>query len=116
MNSNEEVLNIVFKIRDSIEYEMDEVGIVTVLEKQDHKIQNFFRRLKFNIPMYKKIQLDEYSSAVFVQIDGIRNIKEIGENLEGKFGEKVQPLYERLLVFLNHIDINCKYIEKVERK
>lgn len=113
MKSNEEVLSIVFRVCDDIEYEVDKDGIVTILHKQDHKIQKFFRKLKFKIPMYKKITLDEYGSATFLLIDGQRNVKEIGENLELKFGDKVQPLYERLLLFINHIDVNCKYIEKV---
>lgn len=111
---NDEILNMRFKICDNIEYEVDGNGIVTVLEKQDHKIQRFFRKLKVKIPMYKKITFDEYSSEVFLQIDGNKTVKEIGEELEAKFGDKVQPLYERLLVFLNHIDINCKYIERIE--
>lgn len=111
---NDEILNMRFKICDNIEYEVDENRIVTVLEKQDHKIQRFFRKLKVKIPMYKKIAFDEYSSEVFLQIDGNKTVKEIGEELEAKFGDKVQPLYERLLVFLNHIYINCKYIERIE--
>lgn len=114
MSNNEEILNTIFKICDHVEYEIDENGIVTVFEKQNHKIQKFFRKLKFKIPMYKKIRFDEYSSEVFSQIDGIKTVKEIGENLEVKFGEKVHPLYERLLVFLNHIDVNCNYIEKIK--
>lgn len=111
---NDEILNMRFRICDNIEYEVDENGIVTILEKQDHKIQRFFRKLKIKIPMYKKITFDEYSSEVFLQINGTNTVKEIGEDLEKKFGEKVQPLYERLLVFLNHIYLNCKYIEKIE--
>jgi hypothetical protein len=59
------------------------------------------------------MELDEYSSEVFLLIDGNRTVEEIGIHLERKFGDKINPLYERLLVFLNHIDINCKYIEKV---
>lgn len=113
MKTNEDVLSIVFKISDGTQYEVSEVGIVTVLEKQDHKIQNFFRKLKFKIPMYKKIELDEYSSAVFLAIDGKQTVEEIGKVLEDKFGDKVNPLYERLLVFLNHIEANLKYIEQV---
>lgn len=113
MKTNEDVLNIVFKVCDYIEYEVSEDAIVTILEKQDRKIQNVFRKLRFKIPMYKKMELDEYSSEVFLQIDGYKTVKEIGENLEEKFGEKVNPLYERLLVFLNHIEVNCKYIEKI---
>ena len=112
--NNDEVLNLKFKICDHIKYEVDKNRRVTVLEKQDHKIQKFFRRLRFKIPMYKKIMLDEYSSEVFMQIDGIKTVKEIGEILEGRFGEKIYPLYERLFIFLNHIYINCKYIEEVE--
>ncbi len=112
--NDDEILNIRFRICDNVEYKVDEDRRVTVFEKQDHRIQRFFRRLKFKIPMYKEITLDEYSSEVFMQIDGSKTVKEIGENLEVKFGEKVQPLYERLLVFLNHIYVNYDYIKRIE--
>ncbi len=114
MESNEEVLNLRFKICDNVEYKVDENRLVTILEKQDHKIQRFFRKLKFKIPLYKEIDFDEISSEVFLQIDGDKTVKEIGDNLEKKYGEKVNPLYERLLIFLNHIYINCEYIEKID--
>lgn len=113
MKTNEDVLNLVFKISDGIEYEVSKEGIVTILEKQDYKVQNFFRKLKFKIPTHKKIELDQYSSAVFLEIDGKKTVEEVGKKLELKFGEKVNPLYERLLLFLNHIETNCKYIEKI---
>lgn len=114
MESNEEILSLKFKICDNLQYEVNDNGIVTIFEKQDHKIQRFFRKLRFKIPLYKKIALDEMSSEVFLLIDGKRTVKEIGENLEMKYGDKVNPLYERLLVFLNHIHINCEYIERVK--
>lgn len=113
MDSNEEVLNLRFKICDNIEYKVDENRIVTIIEKQDHKIQKFFRKLKFKIPLYKEIDFDEISSEVFLQIDGDKTVKEIGSNLEKKYGDKVNPLYERLLIFLNYIYRDCKYIKKV---
>jgi mannose-6-phosphate isomerase class I len=113
INSNEDVLNIIYKISEKIEYEVDKDNIVTVLEKQEHKVQNFFRKLKFKIPEYKKTSLDEYGSCIFLLIDGKKTVKDIGESLDVKFGEKVHPLYERLLLFLNHIEVNCNYIEKV---
>ncbi len=111
-NGNQEILNIIFKISDGLEYEVSADQIVTILLKQDHKIQKFVRKLKFRIPEYKKTSLDEYGSYVFLLIDGKRTVKEIGENLEAKYGDKAHPLYERLLLFLNHIDVNCHYIEK----
>lgn len=110
--NNEDALKLVFKISDSIEYEVDD-KIVTVLEKQDHPIQKFFRKLKFRIPLYKKIKLDEYGSFVFLQIDGEKTVEEIGKNLEEEYGESTHPLYERLLMYLNHIHVNCNYIERI---
>ncbi|MBU3213647.1 PqqD family protein [Clostridium estertheticum] len=112
LENNEDVLNIIFKIFHDLEYELDKDNIVTVLEKQDHKLQRVFRKLNFKIPDYKKTSLDEYGSCVFLQIDGKKTVKDIGENLEAKYGDKAHPLYERLLLFLNHIDVNCHYIEK----
>lgn len=114
MKDNEEILNLKFRICDNVNYKIDDNGIVTVFEKQDHKIQKFFRKLRFKIPLYKEITFDEISSEVFTQIDGIKTVKEIGEYLEVKFGEKINPLYERLLTFLNHIYVNCNYIEKID--
>lgn len=112
MENNEDVLNLVFKKSENVEYEVSEDGVVTILEKQNHKIQNLFRKLKFKIPMYKKMELDKYGSYIFLQIDGKKSVKDIGENLELKYGEEIHPIYERLLLFLNHINVNCQYIEK----
>lgn len=113
LQSNEDVLNIIYKIFDTLEYEVDKDNIVTIIEKQDHKVQKFFRKLKFKIPESKNITLDEYGSWIFLQIDGEKNVKDIGDSLEAKFGDKVHPLYERLLLFLNHIEVNCHYIKKI---
>lgn len=110
--NNDDILNLIFKISNNINYETNN-DTVTIFEKQDHFIQKFFRKLKFKIPMYKKIELDKYSSFVFLQIDGKKTVKEIGSNLENTYGEDSHPLYERLLMFLNHIECNCKYIERV---
>lgn len=112
MNNNEEVLNIVFKIEDTIEYEIED-GIVTVLQKQDHAIQKFLRKLKIKIPLYRRTKLDKYGSFIFLQIDGEKTVEEIGKNLEAEYGEDTHPLYERLLMYLNHIHVNCNYIERV---
>lgn len=110
--NNTDVLNLVFKVSSNVDYEIND-DLVTIIEKQDHFIQKFFRKLKFKIPMYKKIELDKYSSFVFLQIDGKNTVEDIGCNLESAYGEDSHPIYERLLVFLNHIEVNCKYIERV---
>ena len=62
--NNEDSLNVVFKISNSIDYEVKD-KIVTILEKQNHPIQNFFRKLKFRIPLYKKINLMNMAASFF---------------------------------------------------
>ena len=113
MRTNEEILNLKYEISPSLDYRIDGNGIVTILEKQDHKIQKIFRKLNFKIPMYKKISLDEYASFVFLQIDGNKSVEKIGETIHSFYGDDAHPLYERLLLFLNHIDVNCNYIMKI---
>lgn len=113
MKTNEDILNLKFKICDNINYTIDKNGVVTLLEKQDHKIQKILRKLKFNIPMYKEIELDEYCSTVFIMLNGKNTVEEVGKNLDLKYGNKVYPLYERLLLFINHIYTDCNYIEMI---
>jgi len=112
MRTNKDILNLIFEVSPHLEYEINEQGCVTILEKQDHKIQNFFRKLNVKIPLYKKISFDEYASFVFLQIDGTKKVEEIGKCIESVYGDDAYPLYERLLLFLNHIDVNCNYIKK----
>lgn len=114
MNNNEEVLSLKFKICDNVKHKINTNGIVTLIEKQDHKIQNFLRKFKFKIPIYKEIELDEYCSTVFIMLNGEHTIKEIGEILNNKYGDRIYPLYERLLVFINYIYIDCRYIEIIK--
>ena len=104
-----------YQIRDDLEYKVDEKNIVTIIKRQDHWVQRFFRKLRFKIPEVTYIKLDAYSSFIFLNIDGNRTVKEIGEIMDEKYGEEAKPLYERLLLFLNHIEVNAKYIVRIEK-
>lgn len=55
----------------------------------------FFRR-----PRYTYIELDEFGSFIWKQIDGSRSVYEIGQLVKERFGEEAEPLYERLTQFL----------------
>ena len=46
-------------------------------------------------------------------LNGENNIKDIGEKLEFLYGDNVYPLYERLLTFINHINVDRNYIERI---
>lgn len=113
METNEQVLAMVFKIRDGQVYEVTDYGSVIMKIKQDHLFQRIFRKLGKHIPEYKGTELDALGSFVVLQLDGKRTVGEVGELVEAEFGED-EYLYERLLLFLNHIHVNEKYISLVE--
>lgn len=106
-------LKTVFKLVDRIEVTEDESGIVTLKQPQDHGIQELLRRLKFKIPKYSKLTLDEYGSFVIKQMDGTATVETIGIHLTEKFGSSVEPLYERLIPYLEYLEKNRHLIEKV---
>lgn len=113
IKTNEDVLNIVYQHNDGLEYDVDEQGIVTVKIKQDHKIQRFLRKLKVKIPMYSNMTLDKQGSIVFQLINGSRTVKDIADELRKCEDFSQVNLEENLLLFLNHIEANFKYIHKV---
>lgn len=114
MQNNDDILDIIYKINDEVVFKKDGNKIVLV-QKQNHKIQNFFRKLKFKIPEESYLTLDDYASYVFKQIDGKKNVRQIGEAVYDEFGDEANPLYERLLTFLNHLESTLFVIEKVKK-
>lgn len=82
------------------EEEISEENLVTILIP---KFQNKFAA-RFIIPKLKspviKLKLDELGSAVWLLIDGKRTVDKIAQLLLEKFGNKIEPINERLTKFL----------------
>lgn len=80
--------------------EIDSESLVTVL------IPKFKNPLlvKYFVPKMKspdiKLKLDELGSAAWILMDGKRNVAAVASLLTEKFGEKIQPVNERLTRFL----------------
>lgn len=55
---------------------------------------------------YYKIKLDEIGSFFWLNCDGTRTVQEIAELHRTNFGEKVEPLYERIAHFLASLEKN----------
>ena len=54
--------------------------------------------------------LDEFGSFVWLSIDGKNTVFDIGGKVKEEFGEEAEPLYPRLIQFLNVLK-EVKYIE-----
>ncbi|MBI1938760.1 MAG: PqqD family protein [Ignavibacteriales bacterium] len=80
--------------------EIDNDSLVTVLIP---KFKNPFL-VKYLVPKMKspdiKLKLDELGSAAWILMDGKRNVAAVASLLTEKFGEKIQPVNERLTKFL----------------
>ncbi|MBN1155256.1 PqqD family protein [candidate division KSB1 bacterium] len=89
-----------------VDSETDGNGL-TVLLKPKFK-NNYIK--KYLVPRMKhpnyKINLDEFGSYVWYLCDGTRNVFKIAESLREKFGDKIEPVHERLGFFIRQLEQN----------
>lgn len=86
-----------------MDWSVDEAGMVTL------NIENrgFFNRVAqrfFKKPKVSYIHLDEIGSYVWPLLDGKRDIITLGSMVKEHFGQKSEPLYERLAKFFQILD------------
>lgn len=91
------------KISEHIAWSKDEEGIVT-LDIENTGIMNRIAQKLFKKPKISHIHLDGFGSFVWCGIDGEKDILALGELVEGEFGEKAQPLYERLAKYFQILE------------
>lgn len=92
-----------------INWTIDEKGIVT-LEVENKGIANTIAQKLLKKPKISYIHLDENGSFIWPLIDGERDIIEIGKLVEAHFGEKANPLYERLVSFFQILE-NYSFVQ-----
>lgn len=109
MKNKEEKLKYIPIINKKLNYKKDGENVL-IKFKQDKKIQNLFRKIGFKIPKETTIDMDEFSSFVFLQIDGKKTIYEIGENIKEKYPNDSEQLYERLIMFLDFLESQKNWV------
>ena len=63
----------------------------------------------FHTPKVSRIDLDDYGGFVWKAIDGEKSVYQIGELIRERYGEKANPLYERLVKYMQILR-NNKFI------
>lgn len=81
----------------------DEKGSVT-LEIENKGVANRIAQKLLKKPKITYIHLDEMGSFVWPLIDGERSITDISVFVSEHFGEKADPLYERLAKFFQILE------------
>jgi Coenzyme PQQ synthesis protein D (PqqD). len=85
------------------EHQIEDNGLVTVLlPKFENKIlKSIF--ISKNKPQFIRIKLDEFGSEVWLLLDGGKKVEYIAKCLVEKFGDRIQPVNERLTSFLTQL-------------
>lgn len=105
MKQGSDFLKKIPSITSGLNWSKDECGNVT-LEMQNKGIANRIAQLILRKPKISYIHLEEFGSFIWLQIDGTRDITAIGELVREQFGEKAEPLYERLSQYIKTLEAN----------
>lgn len=76
---------------------------VYLIFHHDKLVEKITRKL-FKKPAITDIELDELGSEVWRLIDGNKNILQIIERMKEKFGQKCEPINERLILFIRYLN------------
>ncbi len=89
--------------KDGLGYSIGDDGSVT-LEMENKGAMNKIAQLILRKPKISYIHLEEFGSFIWPLIDGKKSIHEIGVEVEKHFGEKANPLYERLATYFKTLE------------
>jgi hypothetical protein len=88
------------------EYRTNDKGLVEV-KVVNKGMFNRIAQIFFKRPKISWIELPGMGSFIWNQIDGKRNVYEIGQLLSAAYGKKAEPLYERLCTFIKSLHNSC---------
>lgn len=74
------------------------------LEIENTGVWNRIFQKIFKKPRITYLHLDEMGSFIWCLIDGEKNIYDIGQAVKSKFGDKANPLYERLAKYFRILE------------
>lgn len=86
-----------------IKYEIDGEHKVTIFQ-ENKGMFNFIAQKLFKKPRISQIHLDEMGNFIWPLMDGERNLIEIAELVKAEFGEKAEPLYNRLVQYVRTLE------------
>ncbi|MCI8307716.1 MAG: PqqD family protein [Lachnospiraceae bacterium] len=96
-------LEYVPRHNDSIKYETDANGAVTILKENSGFFHMIARNL-FKKPRISYIHLDEMGNFIWPLINGRRTVYDISMLVSEEFGQKAEPLYNRLIQYLINLE------------
>ena len=95
----ENYLDFVPVINGQNTWDQGEDGVVTI-HMVNRGFYNTLAQKLFHTPRVSHIKLDEYGSFLWMRIDGITTVGQLALELKEAYGEKAEPLYDRLVKYM----------------
>lgn len=97
------------------DFSWEEDDEIVIIHMENNGIYNKIAQKFFGTPKMSHISLDEFGSFIWKQINGENSIYEIGELVKKEFGQRVEPLYERLSKYFYNLN-STKFITFKEKE
>ena len=102
-NTSANYLDFVPMISQQIRYEDSKDGEVTIL-KDNKGAFNRIAQLLFRKPKVSQIHLDEMGNFIWPLINGKNSVYDISVYVKDHFGDKAEPLYNRLVQYIKTLE------------
>ncbi|MGN0437321.1 MAG: PqqD family protein [Lachnospiraceae bacterium] len=102
-------LNFIPEYNEAFPFEIDEEGKVTIFVENKGLFNHFAQKL-LKKPKVSQIHLDEMGNFIWPLIDGQKNVYDIAGLVKEEFGEKAEPLYNRLVQYMRNLE-NYQFIK-----
>lgn len=89
--------------RPDIEWSSEEDGAVTLMI-ENRGVMNRLAQKLFKKPEISQIHMEEIGSFLWPHLNGEKDIIALGELVSEQFGEKAEPLYERLVKYFQILE------------
>lgn len=102
-------LNFIPQYNEGFPFEIDEEGKVTIFV-ENKGLFNRIAQVLFHKPKVSQIHLDEMGNFIWPLIDGEKSVYEIAGFVKEEFGQKAEPLYNRLVQYMRNLE-NYQFIK-----
>lgn len=103
LKETENYLDFIPERLQDVQWDTDADGKVTIY-MENKGVFHWIAQKLFQKPKISQIHLDEMGNFIWPLIDGKRTVYEIAGLVKEEFGEKAEPLYQRLVTYLRNLE------------
>lgn len=96
-------LDFIPRYKPELKHETDGDGNVTIF-KENKGVFYYITQKLLKKPRVSQIHLDEMGAFIWPLINGENTVADIAESVKAHFGEKAEPLYDRLVTYMDMLE------------